>query len=308
MFKFLYKIYYNFSSPFGESKLIDRFLLKFYNVILPFYFKYYYNKPNLITNSEPIYIVSLTTFPNRIDKVWLVIETLFHQTIKPDKIVLWLYNGEFPDEQQLPLQLLKLKKRGLEILFCDENLMPHKKYFHTIQSYPNANVITVDDDVFYDPTLVEKLIKANKQYPNSVCCTIARKIAIDNNLLMPYNYWYYAFSSMGPNFHLLPIGVGGVLYPPNSINQRAFIIDELKLNALRADDLWLKIMATLNKVQSVVISSEFERFPIPIFQSDDTSLMSENVVLNNNDRIINELLVQFNLNPQVFKPINIIKT
>ena len=124
---------------------------------------------------------------------------------------------------------------------------------------------------------------------------------------MPYNYWYYAFSSMGPNFHLLPIGVGGVLYPPNSINERAFIIDELKLNALRADDLWLKIMATLNKVQSVVISSEFERFPIPIFQSDDTSLMSENVVLNNNDRIINELLVQFNLNPKVFKPIYIKK-
>ena len=35
-------------------------------------------------------VVSLTTYGNRIHEVYLTIESLLHQTVKPDRIILWL--------------------------------------------------------------------------------------------------------------------------------------------------------------------------------------------------------------------------
>ena len=47
------------------------------------------------TGIEPKIIVSLTSFPPRIKKIWLTIETLLRQKDKPDRIILWLSVDEF---------------------------------------------------------------------------------------------------------------------------------------------------------------------------------------------------------------------
>src|ERR1035437_9478438 len=63
------------------------------NVILPIYFwvtqgNKNYNL-NYTTKTEDKVIVSLTSFPVRIGRLWLVIETILRQTLKPEKIILW---------------------------------------------------------------------------------------------------------------------------------------------------------------------------------------------------------------------------
>ena len=93
-------------------------------------------------------IVSLTSFPARIELVWMTIASLMNQTMKPKKIILWLSEEQFQTEESIPQTLLALRKRGLEIRFC-EDIKPHKKYFHTMQEYPDDIVVTVDDDIFY---------------------------------------------------------------------------------------------------------------------------------------------------------------
>ena len=42
-------------------------------------------------------IVSLTTYPKRIGTIWLTIETLMRQRVKPDEIILWLAQSQFPN-------------------------------------------------------------------------------------------------------------------------------------------------------------------------------------------------------------------
>src|SRR5690606_41001035 len=44
-------------------------------------------------------IVSLTTFPARIKRVWLVVECLMRQSIKPDIIILYLAESQFPNKE-----------------------------------------------------------------------------------------------------------------------------------------------------------------------------------------------------------------
>src|SRR5690554_2625875 len=48
---------------------------------------------------DGLYVVSLTSYPSRIEDVWISIECLLRQTFKPDKIILWLAQSEFPEKK-----------------------------------------------------------------------------------------------------------------------------------------------------------------------------------------------------------------
>ena len=105
---------------------------------------------------EPV-IVSLTSYPARIDRVHEVIESVINQTVCADRIILYLADEQFVD-RQLPKPLVDLCTQYdcFEIHFCDDDLKPHKKYYYAMQDFPDAALITVDDDVIYPNTMVVK--------------------------------------------------------------------------------------------------------------------------------------------------------
>lgn len=78
-----------------------------------------------VKKREQKIIVSLTSFPKRIDTLWITIETLLRQSMKPDEIILWLAEEQFNGIDSLPKALLEQQKRGLTIRFCDD-LRSHK--------------------------------------------------------------------------------------------------------------------------------------------------------------------------------------
>ena len=53
-------------------------------------------------------IVSLTTFPERINKTWIVVESILRQTKPPKKIVLTLSKRQFSSENEVPIRLFTL--------------------------------------------------------------------------------------------------------------------------------------------------------------------------------------------------------
>ena len=164
------------------------------------------------------YIVSLTSFPGRIQDVWIGVECLLRQTFKPDKIILWLAIEQFPDKE-IPASLKKLEARGLEIKFCEKDLRAHKKYFYSLKQYPDANIITVDDDLYYDNLLLENLYVLHKKNPQYIVTNRAHKIKLDSNFkLKPYRKWSHNVSSKAPSHLLFATGGGGTLYPPGSLH------------------------------------------------------------------------------------------
>ena len=78
------------------------------NVILPIVLK---NTCKTIlrpsTNEEVI--LSLTSFPLRTGKLWMVLESLLRQTIKPSRIIVWLSKCQFPTEESVPVSLLNYR-------------------------------------------------------------------------------------------------------------------------------------------------------------------------------------------------------
>ena len=69
-----------------------------------------YKNTKKIPSGPQELIVSLTSYPARIDTVNQTIETLLNQSLCPDKVILWLAPEKFPNrEADLPQQLLDLR-------------------------------------------------------------------------------------------------------------------------------------------------------------------------------------------------------
>ena len=132
---FLYALYFalpNFATLGLAGKAINRImgiaLKRMLDLFMPRYLKRTAAKAGYGLNTKKrneTYIVSFTSFPARIEDIWITIETLLRQSFKPDKIILWLAEEQFPDKK-LPESLIKLTERGLSIEYC-EDLRSHKK-------------------------------------------------------------------------------------------------------------------------------------------------------------------------------------
>ena len=188
-------------------------------------------------------IVSLTSYPARIKTLWITVASLLNQTYRPSKVVLFLSKEQFPQEElDLPKNLLKQKARGLDIVFVDDDLKPHKKYFYAFNMYRNHIVITADDDILYPENHIEKLIEASQTYPDAIICARSHRIEIGNdNDFQPYNKWADN-NTEEPDLLTLPIGCNGVLYKPHMFVEELFSVEKIKDCALYEDDLWLKAM------------------------------------------------------------------
>lgn len=240
-------------------------------------------------------VVSLTSFPARIGGVAAVVGSLLRQTLKPDKILLYLAGEQFPD-RALPKELARLRDLGLvEILFC-EDLRPHKKYFYAMQEYPDAVLVTVDDDVLYRPTLLEELHRSYERFPACVSCTRAHKMRFDRQgNLLPYWDWIheYHYAIGVPSHRLLATGVGGVLYPPRCFSEEAFDAPLIKELCLSADDLWLKTMEVRHGRKVVLCAdSAFKLEELP--SARESALLQDNLQ-SGNDRQFAAILKHFGM-------------
>lgn len=167
----------------------------------------------------PEIIVSFTSYPERILTIGQVLDSIINQTILPDRIVLYLSSVEFKGFKNMP-DLEKYKKYGFEIHWKEENLKSHKKWFYAFQEYPEDIIITIDDDVVYTNTALEKLLKYHRKFPKAVIGRRAHLITCNEDYsIASYNDWHHRCSIyVGiPRMNLIVTGNGGILYPPRKI-------------------------------------------------------------------------------------------
>lgn len=233
--------------------------------------------------------VSLTSFPNRIDKVYLCIESLLRQKCRPDGIILWLAKSQFQNVK-IPKKLLDLCEFGFEIRYCDEDLGPHKKLYYSLKEYQDDVVITVDDDVIYSEKLIEKLYGAYLLNHSCVCCTMAHEITLDkNDKPLKYDNWNgNAIGIKGPSHKLVAIGVGGILYPPSCFDDEYFDLNLIRNMCLSTDDLWLKFTEIRLEIKVFKVD-KYSKIPITIRDSQKIALTKVNNGKGKNDIAILKL-------------------
>ncbi len=203
-------------------------------------------------NSKQELIISLTSYPARIKTIHKVIESLLNQTKKADKVILWLAPEQFENkEKDLPQDLLALTKQGL-IIDWYHDIRSYKKLIPTLRKYPDAIIVTADDDNLYKSTWLEQLYNSYLSYPNDIHCHRVTKILCHSQfdaIAGGKEYWD------SPSYLNKLVGMGGVLYPPHCFYKD--ILDENLIFSLAPtnDDLWFWLQAVLNNVKIRVISS-----------------------------------------------------
>lgn len=194
-------------------------------------------------------IVSLTSFPERMNDIHYTLYSLLNQDFKPDEIILWLSLEEFPNkENDLPENVIKFLENGLQIKWC-QNLYSYKKLIPTLKENKNTNciIVTADDDIFYEKSWLLKLYQSHLKEPECIICHRAHKIKFENENIAPYKKWRKKIRGGSKLFLNFFTGAGGVLYPINSLYKDVDNIELFMKLAPKADDIWFWAMAVLNK-------------------------------------------------------------
>lgn len=192
------------------------------------------------TKKEEV-ILSMTSFPGAIDYSPKAIKSLLNGTLLPDKFVLYLTFSQFPD-RKIPDEILKLSEENpvFEIRDYPYDIRSYRKLIPALEDFPEAIIVTVDDDVFYKKTMLERLLKAHIKNPRKIITHRPKRIKPE----APYKKWkklrwyHFLFKRYENDPLILPTGVAGVLYPPNSLNTEMLNKDLFTHLAPTTDDIW----------------------------------------------------------------------
>ena len=115
--------------------------------------------------TKELLIVSLTTWSARVGNIPTVLNTIYSQTVLPDKVVLNLaYNEVIPENVQHYID-----EHNIEV-FRTEDTKVYKKFLPTLKRYKDACVINIDDDLLYPNTMIEDFVGVHLNYPNNPIC------------------------------------------------------------------------------------------------------------------------------------------
>lgn len=242
-------------------------------------------------------LVSLTSYPARINTVNQTIESLLNQTVKPDKIILWLSIEEFPNkEKELPKQLLDLIPKGLTIDWC-QNVKSYNKLIPVLKKYPNSFIITADDDIIYNENCIKSLIDTYKKYPKCIITNRAHYITFTAGKINKYCDWHYETKYKKQSFNMLQTGVGAVLYPPKSLYKDVLKKELFIKLSQNSDDIWFWAMAVLNNTKIKLAEPNYDKLHY-IDGTQNEGLWYENCCCGNNDKNIKLVLEHY---PKILK-------
>lgn len=243
-------------------------------------------------------IVSLTSYGERVRNVHLTIESILLQNLTPpNRIILWLSEDEFCEES-LPGNLKNLRRFGVEIRFC-KDIRSYKKLVPTLKIAKDATIITIDDDVIYWEGTCETLIKAHLKNPDKILFLSGSRICFtkDGNIGKYTDFWKQHLDPNVIDNLNFPTGVGGVLYPPHSLDEE--VLNEAVFLSIcpTADDIWFKAMSlkkgTLCKF--IQLPLPVMKYHISVREAQNKTLNSINVTQGKNDEQLQRVFSKYNL-------------
>jgi hypothetical protein len=244
--------------------------------------------------SSPL-IVSLTSYPARFGFLPLTLKTLLSQSIRPDRVVLWIAEA---DAERLTPEILSLRRHGLEIRFCEE-LRSYNKLIHSLEHFPDSYIVTADDDLHYPRDWLKRLVDAAGN-PREVICLRAHRIRLgEDGLPRPYLEWDWRIAEEASDL-VFPTSGGGALYPPSLFRDRTILDRRFMEICPTADDIWFYWMMRMNGGvgRKVGPSRRYVSWPV----DPGGTLAQENVGNGGNDRQIARMIEAFGFPPRRPEP------
>jgi hypothetical protein len=224
----------------------------------------------------------MTSFKERLkQESYLAISSILENNCLPSKICIIINTY---DKDNIP-SLFK-EHPLIEIIYTEVDLKSHNKYYHTALKYPNAVIITIDDDVIYPKTFIEDCIKAYEDSPTTVNAGRVHKIKYDDKGILPYKQWDWESQETEASYDLFFTGVGGVVYPPNFFRKEDLNIEEIH-KYIKTDDIFLNYLCRKHRimVKRIPVQNSYEDIKILPFKL----VLCRTNILYNNDLCLSKI-------------------
>lgn len=186
-------------------------------------------------------IVALTSFPAAIPYAIHAIQSILNGTTLPDKIVLYLTFAQFK-ETSIPQTLIDLAKQNprFEIRDYPKDIRSYRKLIPALIDFPEAVIVTIDDDVKYHKNMLHDLLKLHEQMPNVILAHRAKLMEPNKpyRKWRKYRWYHFLTKRIHTSFRNIQTGVGGVLYPPHCLKQEMLDVELFTELAPTTDDIW----------------------------------------------------------------------
>ena len=219
-------------------------------------------------------------------------------TVKPNGIVLW---RDETDHRPLPLTLQRQVERGLQVLGT-RDLRSYTKLLPTLKMFPDAHIVTIDDDIFYPHDFLENLMATYAKKPHSIVGNMVMQMSYDSNgiptgiLQWPY---LHEEPADGASHDLFFEGFGGVLYPAGSLPEEVFHKEVFQDICPTADDVWFNAMARISKTPITFCEhGYYDYLKADNHVCQDTALNLINNSENRNDKQLRAVWQHYHLQGQ----------
>jgi hypothetical protein len=201
-------------------------------------------------------IVSLSTVPDRINKLRPTIRSLLKQTRPPDEIVLAI--PEFSVRERRPYVVPKYICRlpRVRILRCREDWGPATKFIAAVRdelaaARPNTLIMVVDDDRVYPRDALETYLHYSEQLPDAALCF--RGAAMPSTLDWDDAKMIRASELRQPRPVAVITGCGSYLIQPRFFNELLWDYSVAPQVAFHIDDIWISGWLSRRGVKRYVV-------------------------------------------------------
>ncbi|MGM9741327.1 MAG: glycosyltransferase [Candidatus Cryptobacteroides sp.] len=198
---------------------------------------------------HPQVVVSMTSFPQAIPYAVKAVQSILDGSVLPDKLILYLTFSQF-GEAGIPEELTRLAGSNpvFEIRNYDIDIRSYRKLIPALADFPDAVIVTVDDDVHYHRNMLRDLLKMYSIDPHAVWAHRVKRIkpGTPYRKWRKYRWYHFCFKRFYRSFANLQTGVGGVLYPPHSLREDMLDVELFTKTAPSTDDIWFWAAAVRN--------------------------------------------------------------
>lgn len=240
-------------------------------------------------------VISMYATFEQIEYVFDCIQSLLNQTYRAEKILLCLDEKEFMGKE-LPEQLscLLYNNPSVEVIWINNGKGILNRYLQARKRYFNNPVIIVNSDVEYSSNLVETLVRSYLKHPDCISCTRAELMMFrKKGEMRTYKRWIHNYKILKdiPSYQLMPVGLGGVLYPPDK-----FVIEDFETEDGRVliDDFILKVNAVNKNIYTVLTQTDVQNKEIA--GTEELVLSRRKKMLDMYDDHINKVLLELDKN------------
>ena len=203
------------------------------------------------------YVISLTTFPDRLVNIQHTLYSLVKQCDYIYTVIIWIYSKQWTNNELKILYnyakpIACIKEIDTE-LFGDYDMKSYKKLLPILNSYYNKYpIITIDDDVIYSDGFFKDLMNIAKDYRYRLTIGYQGREYTDG---MSWNEPYVTHP-MGIGFNKILEGGCGVFYPAgifNNIDKGLLIKPDIKHFGW-CDDIYFAYLRNLYDIPSMYIT------------------------------------------------------